>query len=85
MKYLKMNLGILEPLLRHVFFHPNDRTEIDYLVKSDDIKKVSNKWLNQGQCIISHDIEVETVLSFGQTHEDFKNDEFTVIAELIFK
>lgn len=84
MKYLQMDIGILEPVKRTIFYHPSDRMQVDYLVKSDDIIKIHSKWLERGQCIITKDIIVEPKITIGLTYEDFINNEMTVVCELIF-
>lgn len=85
MKYLKMEVGLLEPIARTIFFHPSDRFQIDFLVKSDDIKKVETKWMASNHCVITPDVEVELKMESGMTNADFINNGFTIVFTNYFK
>lgn len=84
MRYLKMECGILEPVLRTIFFNPDDTYEINYLVKSDDIKKVVNRHIPSGTCIITPDIDLDLRFQFGWEPNDIIKNEFTCIATQYF-
>lgn len=85
MKHLKMEVGLLEPVKRSIFYHPDDRYLMNQLIKSADIQKIETKWMSLNHCVITPDIEVKLEIETrAMTTADFINNEFTVVCTNYF-
>lgn len=66
-------------LIRCVICNPIDELFFKKCIKADDIKLITSTYIEAGQAIYSKDCTVIFIPKMGWVHDDFINNEITII------